>query len=26
VLYELITAQTGEAFTSDRRREHSAYR
>jgi superfamily II DNA or RNA helicase len=26
VLYELITAQTGEAFTSERRREHSAYR
>jgi superfamily II DNA or RNA helicase len=25
-LYELVTAQTGEAFTSDRRREHSAYR
>ena len=26
ILYELVTAQTGEAFTSDRRREHSAYR
>lgn len=26
VLYELITSQTGEAFTSERRREHSAYR
>jgi superfamily II DNA or RNA helicase len=26
VLYELITAQTGEAFTSERRREHVAYR
>lgn len=26
VLYELVTAQTGEAFTSERRREHSAYR
>jgi superfamily II DNA or RNA helicase len=26
ILYELITAQTGEAFTSERRREHSAYR
>ncbi|HEY6878836.1 MAG TPA: DEAD/DEAH box helicase family protein [Polyangiales bacterium] len=25
-LYELVTAQTGEAFTSERRREHSAYR
>ncbi|HEX2568549.1 MAG TPA: DEAD/DEAH box helicase family protein [Polyangia bacterium] len=26
VLYELVTAATGEAFTSDRRRDHSAYR
>jgi superfamily II DNA or RNA helicase len=26
VLYELVTADTGEAFTSDRRREHIAYR
>lgn len=26
ILYELITAQTNEAFTSERRREHSAYR
>jgi superfamily II DNA or RNA helicase len=26
VLYELVTARTGEAFTSERRREHSAYR
>ncbi len=26
LLYELVTAQTGEAFTSERRREHSAYR
>lgn len=26
ILYELITANTGEAFTSERRREHSAYR
>ncbi len=26
VLYELVTAQTGEAYTSERRREHSAYR
>ncbi len=26
ILYELVTAQTGEAFTSERRREHSAYR
>ncbi len=26
ILYELITADTGEAFTSERRREHSAYR
>ncbi len=26
VLYELVTAETGEAFTSERRREHSAYR
>jgi superfamily II DNA or RNA helicase len=26
LLYELVTAGTGEAFTSDRRREHSAYR
>ena len=25
-LYELITAGTGEAFTSERRRDHSAYR
>jgi superfamily II DNA or RNA helicase len=26
ILYELVTADTGEAFTSERRREHSAYR
>jgi superfamily II DNA or RNA helicase len=26
VLYELVMAQTGEAYTSERRREHSAYR
>jgi superfamily II DNA or RNA helicase len=26
ILYELVTARTGEAFTSERRREHSAYR
>ncbi len=26
ILYELVTARTGETFTSDRRREHSAYR
>jgi superfamily II DNA or RNA helicase len=26
LLYELVTAQTGEAFTSERRREHDAYR
>ena len=26
VLYELVTAATGETFTSERRREHSAYR
>ncbi|WP_394831904.1 DEAD/DEAH box helicase family protein [Pendulispora rubella] len=26
VLYELVTASTTETFTSDRRREHSAYR
>ena len=26
VLYELVTADTGEAFTSERRREHVAYR
>jgi superfamily II DNA or RNA helicase len=26
VLYELVTEATGEAFTSERRREHSAYR
>jgi superfamily II DNA or RNA helicase len=26
VLYELVTADTSEAFTSDRRREHVAYR
>jgi superfamily II DNA or RNA helicase len=26
VLYELVTAETGEAYTSERRREHSAYR
>ncbi len=26
ILYELVTAETGEAFTSERRREHSAYR
>ena len=25
-LYELITAQTGETFTSERRRDHVAYR
>jgi superfamily II DNA or RNA helicase len=25
-LYELVTADTGETYTSDRRREHSAYR
>jgi superfamily II DNA or RNA helicase len=25
-LYELVTARSGETFTSDRRREHSAYR
>lgn len=25
-LYELVTADTGEAYTSERRREHSAYR
>jgi superfamily II DNA or RNA helicase len=25
-LYELVTAKTGETFTSERRREHSAYR
>jgi len=25
-LYELITARTGEAFTSERRRDHVAYR
>jgi superfamily II DNA or RNA helicase len=25
-LYELVTADTGETFTSERRREHSAYR
>ncbi len=26
ILYELITAQTGETFTSERRRDHVAYR
>ena len=26
VLYELVTEGTGEAFTSERRRDHSAYR
>ena len=26
VMYELVTAQTSEAYTSERRREHSAYR
>ncbi len=26
LLYELVTAQTGETFTSERRREHDAYR
>jgi superfamily II DNA or RNA helicase len=26
VLYELVTAGTGETFTSERRRQHSAYR
>mgnify|MGYP001064376927 CR=1 FL=1 len=26
LLYELVTADTSEAFTSDRRREHVAYR
>jgi superfamily II DNA or RNA helicase len=26
VLYELVTADTGETYTSERRREHSAYR
>ena len=26
VLYELVTRQTNETYTSDRRREHSAYR
>lgn len=26
ILYELVSAGTGEAFTSDRRREHEAYR
>jgi superfamily II DNA or RNA helicase len=26
VLYELVTQETGETFTSERRREHSAYR
>jgi len=26
VLYELVTADTSETFTSQRRREHSAYR
>ena len=25
-LYELVTSDTGETFTSDRRRDHSAYR
>jgi superfamily II DNA or RNA helicase len=26
LLYELVTARTGETYTSERRREHSAYR
>ncbi len=26
VLYELVTSNTSESFTSDRRREHGAYR
>jgi superfamily II DNA or RNA helicase len=26
ILYELVTAQTSETFTSERRRDHSAYR
>lgn len=26
ILYELVTAETTESYTSDRRREHSAYR
>jgi superfamily II DNA or RNA helicase len=26
VLYELVTADTSEQYTSDRRREHVAYR
>jgi superfamily II DNA or RNA helicase len=26
ILYELVTAKTSESFTSERRREHSAYR
>ena len=26
VLYELVTAGTGETYTSERRREHVAYR
>lgn len=26
VLYEIVTADTGETYTSERRREHSAYR
>jgi superfamily II DNA or RNA helicase len=26
ILYELITAGTNEGYTSERRREHSAYR
>ena len=26
LLYELVTAETSETFTSERRREHSAYR
>ena len=26
VLYELVTAGTGEQYTSERRREHVAYR
>ena len=25
-LYELVTSDTGETYTSERRREHSAYR
>ena len=26
ILYELVTARTSETYTSERRREHSAYR